>query len=308
MTAEYTAETANNLNSKSKKKFKFFPLTFPFSVSSFTLLSFIALYFGWSNRDEYFYTAESGLGYSFGIVGGLMMLLLLVYPLRKRFNSSLFVFSTKAWFKLHMMLGVVGPLLIMYHCNFNLGSTNSNIALGSMLLMVTSGLIGRFIYGKIHHGLYGNKIQLKELLNHQLLTKKEIDTHKEKDIVHIDEVVVEQLKSYETSILGSKGFFYSLFRVFVYGIKTRLSYWLLIKKIVNDQKVNDLYVSLPKNEQRKNIDNVKKHISEYLATVRKIIGLNFYDRLFSLWHMLHLPIFFMLIITGFVHVYAVHAY
>ena len=66
------------------------------------------------------------------------MLLLLIYPLRKRFqHSSIFIFSTKNWFKLHMVLGVFGPLLILYHSNFSLGSTNSNVALGSMLLMVT---------------------------------------------------------------------------------------------------------------------------------------------------------------------------
>jgi len=39
---------------------------------------------GWLNRDDYYLTAEFGLGYVLGIVGGSMMLLLLLYPLRKR--------------------------------------------------------------------------------------------------------------------------------------------------------------------------------------------------------------------------------
>ena len=33
-----------------------------------------------------------------------------------------------------------------------------------------------------------------------------------------------------------------------------------------------------------------------------------YERLFSLWHVLHLPLFFMLLIAGIVHVVAVHVY
>jgi hypothetical protein len=33
-----------------------------------------------------------------------------------------------------------------------------------------------------------------------------------------------------------------------------------------------------------------------------------YERLFSLWHVLHLPLFFMLLAAGIVHVIAVHVY
>jgi hypothetical protein len=33
-----------------------------------------------------------------------------------------------------------------------------------------------------------------------------------------------------------------------------------------------------------------------------------YERLFSLWHVLHLPLFFMLLIAGIVHVIAVNVY
>ena len=45
-----------------------------------TLLTAV-LYFGWSQRDEGYIVAESGLGYALGIVGGSLMLLLLLYHL-----------------------------------------------------------------------------------------------------------------------------------------------------------------------------------------------------------------------------------
>jgi hypothetical protein len=41
---------------------------------------------GWVSRDQRYLVAESGIGYWFGIIGGSMMLLLLIYPLRKRFR------------------------------------------------------------------------------------------------------------------------------------------------------------------------------------------------------------------------------
>ena len=92
-----------------------------------------------------------------------MMLLLLLYSARKHVRWLKFLGPTVAWFRYHMILGVLGPLCILYHSNFGLGATNSNVALFSMLTVAGSGLIGRYIYARIHHGLYGSKLSLGEL-------------------------------------------------------------------------------------------------------------------------------------------------
>ena len=46
----------------------------------------------------------------------------------------------------------------------------------------------------------------------------------------------------------------------------------------------------------------------YLDAVVKASGLALYDKLFAMWHLLHLPLYFLLIVTGIVHVVAVHLY
>lgn len=279
------------------------------STFSFAFVSVAVLFFGWLNRDEYFLTAESGMGYALGIIGGSMMLTLLIYPLRKRFyHSSLFIFSTKNWFKLHMILGVFGPVLILYHCNFSFGSTNSNIALISMLLMVASGLVGRFIYGKFHFGLFGKKIELRELLNRDTSIKQQLYEGQSGDVILISQEVMNRLRTYEKNILAQRGVLGTLLNVATLGLTTRLSYFEIMRKISLEQRNNQNYVRLSRRDRNKYMRATKQHIFASLSTVRKIAGLKFYERLFSLWHMLHLPIFFMLIITGFVHVYAVHVY
>jgi hypothetical protein len=309
MLAEFTTETRSGIETKQALSSQSVASRSPPSVTLFTLAVVVALYFGWSIRREYLITAESGLGYALGIIGGSMMLLLLFYPLRKRFNNStIFIFSTKNWFKLHMVLGVLGPLLILYHSNFSLGSTNSNVALGSMLLMVTSGLIGRYIYGKIHYGLYGKKVQLKELMNHQLLAGKLLNDDQQDEIVFISEALTDRLHSIERSLARRKGLLGILFSLVTLGLWTRISYWILMRRLKKDQLQNKRYMNLSRKKRRQHLNPVRIHIASYLSTVRKISGLIFYERLFSLWHMLHLPIFFMLIVTGFVHVYAVHVY
>jgi hypothetical protein len=269
----------------------------------------IAVYIGWEIRDEYLLSAEFGLGYALGIIGGLMMLLLLLYPLRKRFQrSSWLIFSTKNWFKIHMALGVLGPLLILYHCNFSLGSINSNIALISMLLMVASGLVGRFIYGKIHHGLYGEKIQLRELLDHQLLSQRQLQEDNLKAEVQVSDKLMKKLQAYGNAFEKQRGVLPSFFVIFHLGITTRFYKLFMNRQLRQNQSDNALFNGLSDLQQKQQLNKVGKHIANYLSTIRKIAGLSFYERLFSLWHMLHLPIFFMLVITGFVHVYAVHVY
>ena len=52
----------------------------------------------------------------------------------------------------------------------------------------------------------------------------------------------------------------------------------------------------------------RRHLADYLPPARKVVELNFYERLFSLWHVLHIPLFAMLVITGIGHVVAVHMY
>ena len=43
------------------------------------------------------------------------------------------------WFRLHMLLGIAGPVLIIFHSNFKLGALNSNVAFITMLVVATSG-------------------------------------------------------------------------------------------------------------------------------------------------------------------------
>ena len=72
----------------------------------------------------------------------------------------------RVWFKLHMFLGIAGPVLVSYHSTMKVGSLNAAVAFYSMLVVAGSGIIGRFIYTKIHHGLYGRQATLRERQEH----------------------------------------------------------------------------------------------------------------------------------------------
>lgn len=92
------------------------------------------------------------------------------------------------------------------------------------------------------------------------------------------------------------------------GLRTRLSYLTMGRGLRHYHNSRRAFGLLPVQQQQRLMRTLCYHLDTYLTTVRKISEVSFYERLFSLWHILHLPIFFMLIITGFIHVYAVHAY
>ena len=79
--------------------------------------------------------------------------MLLIYPASKRFRWTGFIGSIQGWFRAHMVLGVLGPMFMLFHANFSLGATNSNAALIAMLIVSGSGLVGRYFYTRIHLGL-----------------------------------------------------------------------------------------------------------------------------------------------------------
>jgi len=251
--------------------------------SLFFLLIAYLLIKGWVNRDNSYLTAESGIGYNIGIIGASMMLILLLYPARKHVRFMRSWGPIKYWFQIHMMLGVTGPLLILFHSNFGLGSTNSNVALISMLIVSGSGLLGRVFYTKIHDGLYGRKIELKELS--ELLT--EIKTH-----FSDNEKFENALNKYESRMLKNRH--------------------LLIAFLM--MPVLRIYTSIVRFNTRRKIQLVtasKEHLADinrYCSVMLRVSDFVVYEKLFSLWHLLHIPLFIMLIISGIVHVIAVHIY
>jgi hypothetical protein len=50
------------------------------------------------------------------------------------------------------------------------------------------------------------------------------------------------------------------------------------------------------------------YVDRRLTASRRVAGFEGYERLFSLWHALHIPLIFMMIIAAVIHIIAVHVY
>ena len=264
----------------------------------------LAVFLGWKESVEEHLTPESGLGYALGIVGGVMMLLLLLYPLRKKLKVMRSWGKVRYWFQAHMLFGVIGPVLVLFHANFQLGATNSNVALGSMLLVVASGLVGRYIYSKIHHGLYGRRMTLQEL-------HSDVEENRVAPGLDLSRNVriQERLSAIEEEALTSpRSLLLSAWGMLTIGIKNRWRRFRLLAEMKRALRSEAKQHGWSRRTLRERKQAVRLYVTTYLTTTREIIRFCFYERLFSLWHVLHLPFFLFLVLATVAHIVAVHLY
>jgi hypothetical protein len=260
----------------------------------------VILCVGWLNRDDNGLTPKSGVGYLLGIVGSLLMLLLLVYPLRKRMRSLRVIGTVAFWFRAHMTLGVFGSVLILWHANFRLGSINSNVALVTLLIVGISGVCGRYLYGKIHHGLYGRKAAVREILAEAEALKGLISAN-----LPLAHRTIAQLSAFAR--LGTAG---------PTGVLPGLIFWPVISwrgtlvrvRLIADARrvirLEGRRLGQSQRYQRQRVAVVAELVSQQVAAVKKAAAFAFYERLFSLWHLFHVPLFLLLVIVAIIHVFA----
>ena len=270
----------------------------------FGLLVGLLLLYGWQNRDEGQLSPESGLGYWLGIAGASAMLLLLGYPLRKRVASLQLLGSVTGWFRIHMMLGVIGPALIVLHSNFKLGSLNSNVALLAMLVVAGSGLVGRYLYSRIHLGLYGRRAQIGELQAEVEALKGAIEgtLSLPAGLFAVLDAHAERASKRGSGVLASLGNLLAL------RWRSKRVRGQLLRAAERHMSVEAKRLGSSRRVRRGHRRRLRKLLKQYFAAVNKTAAFVFYERLFALWHVLHLPLFAILVFAAIIHVLAVHLY
>lgn len=258
----------------------------------------------WKISRMGWFEAGDDVGYWIGVVGAVMMLLLFTYPLRKYFNFARNWGRVKWWFLVHMILGIAGPALILLHSTFRVGSINAAVALYSMLAVAASGIVGRFIYARVNRGLRGEQSSLNELRDRAGLQQADA-----KSRLAFAPQVEARLAAFEAAVSNTKP---------NWTAHTRQVFWLPVQQwLVYRQCAAELQTVLARFQKKNNWSQAdwqrherhsKELVSLYLNAVTRVAQFTAYERLFSLWHIVHIPFVYSLIISSLVHVYAVHVY
>jgi len=102
------------------------------------------------------------VGQSAGIVALGIFAFLWLYPLRKRYRWLGWTGSISRWLDVHVAAALLLPLLVTIHAGWRFGGV---IGLGfwSMMLVWSSGLVGRYIYARIPRSRSGIELSRDEI-------------------------------------------------------------------------------------------------------------------------------------------------
>jgi hypothetical protein len=249
-------------------------------------------------------SAGDDASYWIAVTGASMMLLLFGYPLRKRLRFMQGMGKVKWWFWLHLFLGLAGPWLILVHSTFRFGSLNAGVALISMCTVVASGVVGRFIYVRVHRGLDGERTSLDELRRRAGLVESDARSR-----LHFAPIVEAHLAAFEEHELQAEPGWATCLRQVAWLPVQR---WTACRRCTAEARLRlqQLAIGLKWSEQElsQRQRRARKLIERYLDAVVRVAQYTAYERLFALWHLAHLPFVYLLVISAVVHVVAVHAY
>ncbi len=243
-----------------------------------------------------------------GVVGGSMMLALLLYPLRKHWGRLRGAGPIRHWFRLHMVLGICGPLIVLFHSTFRVGSLNGRIALYSMLIVAASGIAGRFIYARIHAGLYGQQLSLRDLDNAlansvESMNQLWLRAPKVRDrlLAFRDHALRVSHGEEATRIVRLRHFM-------TLGIRSsflRLSVNGELRRVLDDASARERWSARRLAHERR---DANEQVARFVAAVQGVARLSAWVRIFAWWHVAHAPLVYLLALSAVAHVVAVHMY
>lgn len=241
------------------------------------------------------YTPGSDIGYNLGLIGGVMMLALLGYPLRKRLGWLSSAGRVSKWFSVHMVLGVAGPSLILLHCTLQWRSLNAAIAFWCMVIVASSGLLGRYLYRHLHQGLYGRQLTLTEVRIDAATslgkTRERLRAEGADDLRAILDAFLRK-----SAVVEARGWKRPL-SLALLGLHARRAQYRLIAG-TRDSRGGPPYPS------QETVDIAV----DCIRSVQRSAQFLPYERLFMLWHVLHVPLVLLLVLSVIAHIIAVHMY
>jgi hypothetical protein len=102
------------------------------------------------------------IGIRLGLLSALVFAGIYLYPLRKRWRWLQKFGATRRWLDVHVVLGLVVPLLVTVHASFKLHGL-VGMAYWIMMAIVVSGVAGRYLYAQIPRSVTAAELSRAEL-------------------------------------------------------------------------------------------------------------------------------------------------
>lgn len=226
------------------------------------------------------------IGHGFGVVGSAMMIFMLAYSVRKRSRKLSKLGSLRRWLDIHIYFGIIGPLLIVLHTSFKVQGLVA-VSFWSMVAVVASGVLGRYLYLKIPRNLQGDELGRV-------------------DIERLNRVLGDQLAQASS---GARAVFDRLETALAPRVQEDTGPVAALAAVFKD----DIFRPVRKRRARKLLareldlpvrtrDKVITLVSEKAMMHRKLILLNKIQQLFHYWHVFHKPFAIVMYVIMAIHI------
>jgi hypothetical protein len=102
------------------------------------------------------------VGQSLGILALAGFLFLWLYPIRKRVRKVALPGSVPGWLRVHIVVGLFLPWLVALHAGWRFTGL-AGLAFWAMVVVWASGLVGKYLYGRIPRSRNGLELTLDEI-------------------------------------------------------------------------------------------------------------------------------------------------
>ncbi len=267
-----------------------------YSLVAITFAVFIALtiygagYYKTQIAERHFHVQNEILkptgtiGHGMGIVGSTLMVIgVFGYMARKRYRIFSRIWVLKYWLEFHIFLCTLGPILILFHTTFKFGGLVA-ISFWSMVAVMASGIIGRFIYLQIPRSIQGRELSLSDLsgIENDLYAKM-------KDQYNVDYKIIAEI-NIALSNSEPKGNVNFILRI-INRFRFERKLMKLIRKELKSQQ-------LVKSDYRKVVQIFKSKI----VLNRRIAWLSTMQNYLRYWHVAHLPFALIMLVIMIIHI------
>lgn len=226
-------------------------------------------------------------GHGLGVIGSSLIVLLFLYSARKRRRFGLRFGKLKHWLNVHILFGIIGPLLVTLHTAMKFNGIVS-VSYFSMMAVMLSGFFGRYIYMQIPRDPRGAVLTLDQIqrrlekIDHDLAARSDLPQQVRHRLQKLSDITVRRHESGFRAIAASIG----------HGIA--LPY--------RTRRVRRYLTARKKDVPRALIGDIVRMTREKALLKRKIAVLNTMRRIFHLWHVIHRPFAYIMVAIMILHV------
>jgi len=248
------------------------------------------------------FLANGDFAYNAGLLGGFLMLCSIFYALMKRIRFINALGKNETWFYAHLVCGIVGPLLIILHTTFQVKSVNSGVAFFTMLIVLASGLFGRYIFTLLSfrtHRIYQNVGEIELDLFSTLQDYNSATSKATKGA--LTQLIVSGLKK-------PKYWFQNIPQLIYMILNAMRSYRSLLIDVKTTCKAVKKQRNWDKKTFKGNFKDARKMVRSYIYNIVKLSLLSIIQNFLVNWRTLHANLLYLLALTATAHIVAVHMY